>query len=157
MMKYIKKQVNMTPFFRKTIVSKFKVAGISTVLTALLCAALPMSYASDIEIYKVPEDSVGSTTLMLMLDLSGSMGYGAGYSNTSMSIQDDYGVCVGSRSSVVEDTTTTPLYSRYYCPVSASAASSKVKDPQTGCEKQANGNYRLACLILTCESALFVC
>jgi type IV pilus assembly protein PilY1 len=142
MMKYIKKQVNMTPFFRKTIVSKFKVAGISTVLTALLCAALPMSYASDIEIYKVPEDSVGSTTLMLMLDLSGSMGYGAGYSNTSMSIQDDYGVCVGSRSSVVEDTTTTPLYSRYYCPVSASAASSKVKDPQTGCEKQANGNYR---------------
>lgn len=141
-MKYIKKQVNMTPFFRKTIVSKFKVAGISTVLTALLCAALPMSYASDIEIYKVPEDSVGSTTLMLMLDLSGSMGYGVGYSNTSMSIQDDYGVCVGSRNNVVEDTTTTPLYSRYYCAVSASAASSKVKDPQTGCEKQPNGSYR---------------
>lgn len=132
----------MTPFFRKTIVSKFKVAGISTVLTALLCAALPMSYASDIEIYKVPEDSVGSTTLMLMLDLSGSMGYGVGYSNTSMSIQDDYGVCVGSRNNVVEDTTTTPLYSRYYCAVSASAASSKVKDPQTGCEKQPNGSYR---------------
>lgn len=132
----------MTPFFRKTIVSKFKVAGISTVLTALLCAALPMSYASDIEIYKVPEDSVGSTTLMLMLDLSGSMGYGVGYNNTSMSIQDDYGVCVGSRNNIVEDTTTTPLYSRYYCAVSASAASSKVKDPQTGCEKQPNGSYR---------------
>lgn len=132
----------MTPFFRKTIVSKFKVAGISTVLTALLCAALPMSYASDIEIYKVPEDSVGSTTLMLMLDLSGSMGYGVGYSNTSMSIQDDYGVCVGSRNNVVEDTTTTPLYSRYYCAVTASTANAKVKDTKTGCEKQSNGNYR---------------
>lgn len=132
----------MAPFFRKTIVSKFKVAGISTVLTALLCTALPMSYASDIEIYKVPEDSVGSTTLMLMLDLSGSMGYGVGYSNTSMSIQDDYGVCVGSRSSVVEDTTTTPLYSRYYCAVPANTTNARVKDAKTGCEKQTNGSYR---------------
>lgn len=132
----------MAPFFRKTIVSKFKVAGISTVLTTLLCAALPMSYASDIEIYKVPEDSVGSTTLMLMLDLSGSMGYGVGYSNTSMSIQDDYGVCVGSRSSVVEDTTTTPLYSRYYCAVPPNTANARVKDAKTGCEKQTNGSYR---------------
>src|SRR5690606_38397439 len=106
MMKYIKKQVNMTPFFRKTIVSKFKVAGISTVLTALLCAALPMSYASDIEIYKVPEDSVGSTTLMLMLDLSGSMGWGEGYVDnrsrpyTSMSIENDYGVCAGTNTGI---------------------------------------------------------
>lgn len=132
----------MTPFFRKTIVSKFKVAGISTVLTALLCAALPMSYASDIEIYKVPEDSVGSTTLMLMLDLSGSMGYGVGYNNTSMSIQEDYGVCVGSRGSVVEDTITTPLYSRYYCAAPATTTNTKVKDVKTGCEKQADNSYR---------------
>src|SRR5690606_2040197 len=150
MMKYIKKQVNMAPFFRKTIVSKFKVAGISTVLTALLCTALPMSYASDIEIYKVPEDSVGSTTLMLMLDLSGSMGYGVGYNNTSMSIQDDYGVCVGSRNNIVEDTTTTPLYSRYYCAVPSSTSNQKVTgywypnetDPDrkwvAGCEAQKN-------------------
>lgn len=132
----------MTPFPKKTMVSKLKVAGICAALTTLLCSALPTSYASDIEIYKVPEDSVGSTTLMMMLDLSGSMGYGVGYNNTSMSIQDDYSVCVGSRSSVIEDTTTTPLYSRYYCAVSASAASSKVKDSKTGCEKQADNSYR---------------
>ncbi len=138
----------MTPFFRKTIVSKFKVAGISTVLTALLCAALPMSYASDIEIYKVPEDSVGSTTLMLMLDLSGSMGWGEGYVDnrsrpyTSMSIENDYGVCAGTNTGIQVDTSTTSLYNRYYCAVTASTANAKVKDTKTGCEKQSNGNYR---------------
>lgn len=151
----------MTPFFRKTIVSKFKVAGISTVLTALLCAALPMSYASDIEIYKVPEDSVGNTTLMMMLDLSGSMGYGVGYNNTSMSIQEDYsvvsangtlisGVCHGSRDNVKSDTTTTSYYTRYYCEVPSSTSNQKVTgywypnvtDPDrkwvAGCEAQKN-------------------
>lgn len=72
-MKNIKKQLVMTPFFQKAIFSQIKVAGICAVLTTLLCTALPVSYASDIEIYKVPEDSVGNTTLMMMLDLSGSM------------------------------------------------------------------------------------
>lgn len=147
-MKNIKKQLVMTPFFQKAIFSQIKVAGICAVLTTLLCTALPVSYASDIEIYKVPEDSVGSTTLMLMLDLSGSMGWGEGYVDnrgrpyTSMSIENDYGVCAGTNTGIQVDTSTTSLYNRYYCAVSASAASSKVKDPQTGCEKQANGNYR---------------
>ena len=147
-MKNIENKMDMTPFPKKTMVSKLKVAGICAALTTLLCSALPTSYASDIEIYKVPEDSVGSTTLMLMLDLSGSMGWGEGYVDnrgrpyTSMSIENDYGVCAGTNTGIQVDTTSTPLYSRYYCTVSASAASSKVKDSKTGCEKQADNSYR---------------
>lgn len=138
----------MTPFFQKAIFSQIKVAGICAVLTTLLCTALPVSYASDIEIYKVPEDSVGSTTLMLMLDLSGSMGWGEGYVDnrsrpyTSMSIENDYGVCAGTNTGIQVDTSTTSLYNRYYCAVTASTANAKVKDTKTGCEKQSNGNYR---------------
>lgn len=63
----------MTPRQQTSVVSKLKVAGVSAAVTSLLCAALPSSYASDIEIYKIPEDSAGSTTLMMMLDTSGSM------------------------------------------------------------------------------------
>lgn len=147
-MKNIKKQLVMTLFFQKAIFSQIKVAGICAVLTTLLCTALPVSYASDIEIYKVPEDSVGSTTLMLMLDLSGSMGWGEGYVDnrgrpyTSMSIENDYGVCAGTNTGIQVDTSTTSLYNRYYCAVTASTANAKVKDTKTGCEKQSNGNYR---------------
>lgn len=54
-------------------ISKFNIGVLSAALTAFMCASLSPSYAADIEIYKVPEDSVGSTTLMMMLDLSGSM------------------------------------------------------------------------------------
>ncbi len=60
---------------QNSVVSKFKVAMISAIVTSLICTSLPNSYASDIEIYKVPEDSVGSTTLMMMLDTSGSMAW----------------------------------------------------------------------------------
>ncbi|MEG1856202.1 MAG: hypothetical protein RR231_11955, partial [Acinetobacter sp.] len=116
--------------------NQFKVSAITAAITSLVCASIP-TYAADLEIYKIPEDSVGATTLMMMLDLSGSMGYGSGYSNTSMSIQDDYsivasdgtvtsGVCHGSRSNVVEDTTTTSYYSRHYCAVPANTTNQKV-------------------------------
>lgn len=56
-----------------SIKGKVKVAGFASTITALVCASIPVSYASDIEIYKVPEDSTGSTTLMMLLDISGSM------------------------------------------------------------------------------------
>jgi len=130
-----------------------KVGMVTAVITSLICASIP-TYAADLEIYKVPEDSVGATTLMMMLDLSGSMGYGVGYSNTSMSIQEDYNVCVGSRTDVKADSTTTSYYSRYYCDVPANTTNQKVtgywypsttdanRKWVTGCEKQSNGSYR---------------
>lgn len=145
---------------------QFKVGAVAAAITSLICASMP-TFAADLEIYKVPEDSVGATTLMMMLDLSGSMGYGDGYSNTSMSIQEDYsllnsdgtlasggGVCYGSKSNVVADTTTTSYYSRYYCAVPATTTNQKVTgywNPSAtdanrkwvaGCEKQANNSYR---------------
>lgn len=133
--------------------NKFKVSAVAAAITSLICTSVP-TYAADLEIYKVPEDSVGTTTLMMMLDLSGSMGYGVGYSNTSMSIQEDYNVCVGSRDNVKTDSTTTSYYSRYYCEVPANTNNQKVTgywypnatDPErkwvTGCEKQSNNSYR---------------
>lgn len=52
--------------------NQFKVSAITAAITSLVCASIP-TYAADLEIYKVPEDSVGATTLMMMLDTSGSM------------------------------------------------------------------------------------
>ncbi|MCH7384519.1 hypothetical protein MMP71_11750 [Acinetobacter dispersus] len=130
-----------------------KVGMVTAVITSLICASIP-TYAADLEIYKVPEDSVGATTLMMMLDLSGSMGYGSGYSNTSMSIQEDYNVCVGSRTNVKEDSSSTSYYSRYYCAVPANTTNQKVTgywSPSAtdanrkwvaGCEKQSDNSYR---------------
>ncbi|MBV7308527.1 hypothetical protein KVY11_07510 [Acinetobacter sp. CWB-G5] len=72
-MKNVKMKNDMTSRQLNSVMSKFKVATISAAVTSLICASIPNTYASDIEIYKVPEDSVGSTTLMMMLDTSGSM------------------------------------------------------------------------------------
>lgn len=49
---------------------KLVVAIQSAMMTSLICSALP-SHASDIELYKAPQTS--QTTLMFMLDVSGSM------------------------------------------------------------------------------------
>ncbi len=67
-MNNVKMKNDMTSRQQNSVMSKFKVATISATVTSLICASLPTTYASDIEIYKVPEDSVGSTTLMMMLD-----------------------------------------------------------------------------------------
>lgn len=50
---------------------KLVIAIQSAMITSLICSALP-SYASDIELYKGPQTS--QTTLMFMMDVSGSMG-----------------------------------------------------------------------------------
>lgn len=138
--------------------NQFKVSMLAAAITSLICTSVP-TYAADLEIYKVPEDSVGATTLMMMLDLSGSMGWGYGYTNwgqsyTSMSIEEDYGVCSGTNTGVQLDTTTTSYYSRYYCAVPANTTNQKVTgywSPSAadanrkwvaGCEKQANNSYR---------------
>lgn len=112
------------------IVQQIKVATYAALLCALMCLSIPVSYASDIEIYKIPEDAVGNTTLMFMLDLSGSMGTG--------SINVDY----GTGNCTVATDTTSATYSRYYCSVASNTTNSKVKDADTGCEKQTNGSYR---------------
>ena len=141
--------------------NQFKVSAITAAITSLVCASIP-TYAADLEIYKIPEDSVGATTLMMMLDLSGSMGWGEGYTNnwgqpyTSMSIQEDYGVCSGTNTGVASDTATTSYYTRYYCPVTATVAAANQQvtgywNPSAtdtnrkwvaGCEKQTNDSYR---------------
>ena len=82
-MKNVKMKNDMTSRQQNSVMSKFKVATISATVTSLICASLPTSYASDIEIYKVPEDSVGSTTLMMMLDTSGSMNWTMAGNTTS--------------------------------------------------------------------------
>ncbi len=120
--------------FKKYILNagtKLKIASFASILTALVCVSIPFSYASDVEIYKVPEDAVGSTTLMFMLDLSGSMGSG--------SIAVDYGT--SSNCTIATDSTTT-TYTRDYCTVSANTSNTRVTSPDTGCEKQADNSYR---------------
>lgn len=131
---------------------KYQKAPLALMISTLMWT--PMTDASDIEIYKQAQQ--GQTTLVLMLDTSGSMGYGSGYNNTSMSIEDDYGVCVGSKSNVTSVSSgTTPAYNRYYCPVKASAASTAVKNPNTGCEKQTDGSYRCYDRLTRLKDALF--
>ncbi|RTE46275.1 hypothetical protein EJJ36_07050 [Acinetobacter junii] len=50
-----------------------RVSVVAASITTLICSSVT---AADLEIYKVPEASTGTTTLMLMLDMSGSMKYG---------------------------------------------------------------------------------
>lgn len=137
--------------------NQFKVSAITAAITSLVCASIP-TYAADLEIYKIPEDSVGATTLMMMLDLSGSMGAGKDYGSSSMSIQGDYGVCVNggldSSNRTVKTDAITTSYPRYYCEVSSDTTNQKVTgywNPSAtdtnrkwvaGCEKQANNSYR---------------
>ncbi|WP_228274818.1 pilus assembly protein [Acinetobacter ursingii] len=91
--------------------------------------AVNVGYASDLTIYQ--GNTTGQTSIFMMLDTSGSMGAGQTYNGSSMSIQDDYGVCVvdrngnGGYSAVSsEDSGTSPNYKRYYCPVSSSTYNS---------------------------------
>lgn len=81
-----------------------------------MCLSSPAIYASDISIYQAAKN--GTITLMLMLDISGSMG------NSSISV--DYGI-----SSNCGNDTATGGYSRYYCSVSSSRASTTVKNQCT--------------------------
>lgn len=153
----------------------FKLNAITRIilLPLLVVPASNALHASDLEIYKA--NTGGTATIMMMLDTSGSMGYGVGYQSYnffgwytgsgSMSIQEDYGVCDGEagfktvKNSFVASGTT-PDYNRYYCPVTASAASNKVKDVATGCEPQKNSqgviaSYRCFDRLTRLKDALF--
>jgi type IV pilus assembly protein PilY1 len=60
-------------FIVKNLLKKIQVSTLAAAITSSICLATMPVNASDIEIYKVPEDVIGSTTLMFMLDVSGSM------------------------------------------------------------------------------------
>lgn len=102
--------------------TKYQIMALSPVL---LFGCMNGSYASDLSIYQ--GNSSGKTSIFMMLDTSGSMGWGSGYGGSSMSLQDDYKVCIvnssgdnGSKAVSSEDSTTTPSYKRYYCSVTKS-------------------------------------
>lgn len=131
----------------------YAICSSSLVMTWLMTASVVQ--ASDLQIYAVPK--AGKKTIIMMLDTSGSMGYGAGYNsgNTSgFGIYDDYDrVCSGLKSITSStsyangklysvQSTTTPNYSRNFCYISASSASATVKAMDgTGCKPvDASGN-----------------
>lgn len=99
--------------------TKYQIMALSPVL---LFGCMNGSYASDLSIYQ--GNSSGQTSIFMMLDTSGSMGWGSGYGGSSMSLQDDYGICVvknngkgGSDSINSENSTSSPTYKKYYCSV----------------------------------------
>lgn len=62
--------------------ANIKIACQSGVVTTLVCLSLPSaSFASDTELYKAPQTS--ETTIMFMLDVSGSMGDSNSYDGTT--------------------------------------------------------------------------
>ena len=63
------------------IISIFWPQGIEKI-TSLICASIP-SFAADLEIYVPGNSSQGATTIMFLLDISGSM--------DTRSIEQDYG------------------------------------------------------------------
>lgn len=100
--------------------TKYQIMALSPVL---LFGCMNGSYASDLSIYQ--GNSSGKTSIFMMLDTSGSMGWGAGYGGSSMSLQDDYNICVvdrngngGSKAVSNEDSGTSPVYKKYYCTIS---------------------------------------
>lgn len=76
MKKYEMKKSDLDVLEQKVQVKKglnqFKVGAVAAAITSLICASIP-AFAADLEIYKIPEDSTGTATLLLMLDTSGSM------------------------------------------------------------------------------------
>lgn len=63
-------------------VKQFKVGVVAAAITSLICASIP-SFAADLEIYVPGNSSQGATTIMFLLDISGSM--------DTRSIEQDYG------------------------------------------------------------------
>lgn len=93
------------------------IAIVIAILSTTLVAS-SVTRASDIDIYQQARS--GDITLMLMLDISGSM--------DTRSISEDYGI-----SNSCGTDTAPGGYSRSYCSISANSASALVKDPDAGC------------------------
>lgn len=85
---------------------QFKVSTIAAAITTLICSSVP-SYASDAEIYVVPANTTGATTLMMMLDISGSMDACDKPSGVTTSN--------GNESVTVSHNGFSSTYTRYFC------------------------------------------
>lgn len=132
--------------------------------------------ASDIEIYK--SASAGSTTLMFMLDISGSMGpgresaingnnsTGSGYSfiddyqldcgtasQTTSPIVWNSSVSISQTSAYYVNSSTSPVYQRNFCYVTTSKASNNAL-VKNNCE-QVSGGYRCYDRITKLKDGLF--
>jgi len=101
------------------------IAIVITILCTTLIAS-SVTRASDIDIYQQARS--GDITLMLMLDISGSM--------DTRSIYADYGINNSCYTDIAPGG-----YSRNYCSVEAKSASTKVKNTKTGCTL-VNSYYR---------------
>ena len=141
--------------------------------TSAFCTGLVLSsavQASDIDIYQQAKS--GDITLMLLLDISGSMG--SMKSNSGFSFSDDYGLkdCGTSsqtaspnngnsltsfynKTAYYVTSSTTPSYPRNFCYVRAASASAGVSNTSTGCEKQSNGDYRCYDRLTRLKDGLF--
>jgi type IV pilus assembly protein PilY1 len=70
--------MNMKQILNHTALTKARLSILSASITALICSSV---YASDIDIYKAPTTGAGATTVLFMLDKSGSMNF-TDYGNT---------------------------------------------------------------------------
>lgn len=70
--------MNMKQILNHTALTKARLSILSASITALICSSV---YASDIDIYKAPASGAGATTVLFMLDKSGSMNF-TDYGNT---------------------------------------------------------------------------
>ena len=148
-MKIKNTRLNVSCFFQKKLL---------TTSVAAFCTSLMMNsvaQASDIDIYQ--QAKAGDVTLMLLLDISGSMG--STKSDSGFSFSDDYGLTdcgtasqttlpingnsltsFSNKTAYYVTSSSTPSYPKNFCYVAASSASAKVKNTETGCEAQKNGS-----------------
>ena len=88
-------------------------AAITGSLTVLICASLPVSYASDIEIYS--NSTAGITTITMMLDTSGSMSM----EQVGSAACDIPNGVTGSITAKTMTSNTSPSFTMRYCEVGA--------------------------------------
>ncbi|WP_174493845.1 hypothetical protein [Acinetobacter sp. Marseille-Q1623] len=91
----------------KKSLNQFKVGTIAAAITSIICASIP-SFAADLEIYKIPEDSTGTATLLLMLDTSGSMRWNMGNTNTASAGNSRLDILKKGLRDVLQGTSTIP-------------------------------------------------
>lgn len=119
----------------------YAICSSSLVMTWLMTTSVVE--ASDLQIYAVP--TAGKKTIVMMLDTSGSMGptisTQSSGGNYTYGIPDDYNIT--SCTVTYSNSSTTPSYRRYYCPVSSNTTNTRVKATDgSGCEKQSDNSYR---------------
>ncbi|MCO8098611.1 hypothetical protein [Acinetobacter indicus] len=76
--------MNMKQILNHTALTKAKISVLTGAITALICSSVG---ASDIDIYKAPATGAGATTILFMLDKSGSMNF-TDYPNITYDRQD---------------------------------------------------------------------